>query len=247
LLLCGLRKAFDTAPRNNLWNRLEEIKVPFELRVAAIRLYENVISKLKRNERWLKDIECNIGVKQGWCLFPTLFGIYINKLEGYLEEAGCVGTILVGIVIILLLYVDDIVLLTRFPSDLDKQLRFLKDFCFTMGITVNTDRTKFMIMKSKKETYANFMYGNSNLEEVPYYRYLGIDIHHKLNWNYSIEKRINGGWKAYFGLENNCKTENLVMWDRKKFLFETLVTHVILYECEVWGCSISRESWRNIE
>ena len=40
---------------------------------------------------------------------------------------------------------------------------------------------------------------------------------------------------------------NLVMWDRKKFLFETLVTPVILYGCEVWGCSISRESWRKIE
>ena len=45
------------------------------------------------------------------------------------------------------------------------------------------------------------MYDNNNLEEVSSYKYLGIDIHHKLNWNYSIEKRINGGWKAYFGLE----------------------------------------------
>ena len=47
-----------------------------------------------------------------------------------------------------------------------------------------------------------FFYDNNSLEEVPSYKYLGIDIHHKLNWNYSIEKRINGGWKAYYGLEN---------------------------------------------
>jgi len=58
---------------------------------------------------------------------------------------------------------------------------------------------------------------------------------------------INEGWKAYFGLENNCKTENLVMWDNKKFLFETLVIPVILYGCEFWDCSVSRESLRNIE
>ena len=32
---------------------------------------------------------------------------------------------------------------------------------------------------------------------------------------------INGGCKAYFGLENNCKAANLVMWDKKKLLFET--------------------------
>ena len=38
-----------------------------------------------------------------------------------------------------------------------------------------------------------------------------------------------------------------MMWDKKKLLFETLVTPIILYGCEVWGCSISRESWRKIE
>ena len=53
------RKAFDTVPRNNLWNILEELNVPFELRATAIRLYENVIAKLKSNEGWSKDIKCN--------------------------------------------------------------------------------------------------------------------------------------------------------------------------------------------
>lgn len=43
------RKAFDMVPKNNLWNTLEELKCPFELRVVAIRLCENVISKLKSN------------------------------------------------------------------------------------------------------------------------------------------------------------------------------------------------------
>jgi len=134
------------------------------------------------------------------------------------------------------------------PHDLDKQLRLLKDFCSTIiGMTVNIDKTKVMIIKSKKDTYANFVYDNNNLEEVSSYKYLWIDIHHKLNSNYNIEKMINGGWKAYFGLENNCKATNLVMWDKKKLLLETLVTPVILYGCEVWDCRISRESWINIE
>ena len=130
------RKAFNMVPRNNLWNRLEELNFPFELRAASIRLYENVISKLKINEGWSQDIKCNIGVKQGCPLSPTLFGIYIDKLEGCLEEARCAGTILAGIVIILLLYVDDIFLLARCPSDLDKKLILLKDLCSTMDNSV---------------------------------------------------------------------------------------------------------------
>ena len=95
------------------------------MRATAIRLYEDVISKFKSNKEWSKDIKCSIGVKKGFPLSPTLFGIYIDKLEDCLEEAGCADTFLAGIVIILLLYADDIILLARDPSDLDKQLRLL--------------------------------------------------------------------------------------------------------------------------
>jgi hypothetical protein len=89
-------------------------------------------------------------VKQGCPLSPTLFGIYIDKLEDCLEKEGCVGPTLIGIVINLLLYVDDIVLMERSPHDLENQLRILKDFCSNMGMTVNTDKTKVMIIKSNK-------------------------------------------------------------------------------------------------
>ena len=99
-----------------------------------------------------------------------------------------------------------------------------------------------MIIKSNKITYDNFSYDNNILEKVILYKYLGINIHHNLNWNYSIEKRINGGWRAYYGLENNCKLVDLWLWDKKKILFETLVTLVILYGCEVLGWNIYRES-----
>jgi hypothetical protein len=105
ILCCfvDFRKTFDMVPRKNLWNRLEEIKVPLELRVASIRMYENVISKFKTTKGCSKDINYNIGVKQGCPLSPTLFRIYIDKLEECLEKAGCVGPTLTGIVINLLL------------------------------------------------------------------------------------------------------------------------------------------------
>jgi hypothetical protein len=104
-----------------------------------------------------------------------------------------------------------------------------------------------MIIKYKRITYDTFVYENNSLEKVSSYKYLGIDIHHKLNWNYSIEQRINGGWKYYYGLENNCKSADLWLWDLKKLLFHTLFTSVILYGSEFLGCNISRESSRKIE
>ena len=62
-----------------------------------------------------------------------------------------------------------------------------------MGMTINTDKTMAMIIKSNKIPYDTFVYDNNNLEEVNSYKYLGIDLDYKLNWNYNIEKRIIGG------------------------------------------------------
>jgi len=140
--------------------------VSFELRDVAIRFHENIIAKFKNIEGWSKKINCNIGVKRGCPLSPTLSGIYIHNLEECLEKEGCFGPILTGIVINLLLYADDIVLMSRSPHDLENQLRILKYFGSNMGMIVNTNKTKVMIIKSNKITYDTFVYDNNNLEEV---------------------------------------------------------------------------------
>jgi hypothetical protein len=50
-----------------------------------------------------------------------------------------------------------------------------------MGMIVNTGKIKVMIIKSKNITYNTFVYDDNNLEEVSSYKYLRINIHHKLN------------------------------------------------------------------
>ena len=105
--------------------------------ISKFKNNENIISKFKNTQGWSKDINFNIGVKQRCHLSPSLFGIYIEKLEDCLEEPGCVIPTLIFIFINLLLYPDDIVLMVRSPHDIGKQLRILKDFCSNMGMTVN--------------------------------------------------------------------------------------------------------------
>jgi hypothetical protein len=106
----------------------------------------------------------NVSIKQDCPLSPTIFGIYFDKLEPCWEEVGCAGT--VSISITLLLYINDIVLLARSPYELEKQLRILKDFCFSIGMSVKIDKTKVMILKSKEITYHIFSYDNDNSEQV---------------------------------------------------------------------------------
>jgi hypothetical protein len=82
------------------------------------------------------------------------------------------------------------------------------------------------------------MYDINIFKEVNLYKYLKINLHHKLNWNYSIEKMINGGLNAYYGVENNCKSPNSWFWDDKKLLFEILVT-LLSYMVAKFGVATS--------
>ena len=69
-------------------------------------------------------------------------------------------------IVIIFLYIDDIVLLARFTSILNKKLRILKDFYSSMDMIINIDKTKVMIIKSDEVIYAHFLFDNNILEEV---------------------------------------------------------------------------------
>ena len=85
------------------------------------------------------------------------------------------------------------------------------------------------------------------MEIVEEYKYLGIIFHNRLNLEACGAKRIQGGWRAFYLLQNRCR--ELELWDRKtkKALFGLLVTLVVLYGCEFWGRSMSDHKWRQLE
>ena len=58
----------------------------------------------------------NISVKQGCPPFPTLFGMYIDELEKYLDEINGGSMCLFDMVVAILLYVNDVVLLPTLGS-----------------------------------------------------------------------------------------------------------------------------------
>ena len=66
-----LKKSLDILPRSGLWNRMVEIGMPLEYRVAIAQLYEQVRCQLKIENGFLEHFLSNMGVKQGCPLSPT--------------------------------------------------------------------------------------------------------------------------------------------------------------------------------
>ena len=133
----------------------------------------------------------DIGVKQ-WCpLSPTLFGLYIEKLEVWLSRTNGESVHLAGYVVKLLLYVDDIILISKITHGLRKHLKALEHFCQEVGMQVNITKTKIVIFSlNKKDKPITFLFKGNPLEIVKEYKYIGIDFNYKLSWETCRVKRI---------------------------------------------------------
>lgn len=85
----------------------------------------------------LRLIHCTIGVKEGCPLSPTLFGLYIGEISDYVDREGCRGASLAGTWIPLLLYADDIVLISDSPQGLQQHVDALHAYVEDREWSVN--------------------------------------------------------------------------------------------------------------
>ena len=89
-------------------------------------------------------VASTIGMRQGCPLSHALVGLYIDEVSHYIDRFGGVGACLAGIAIQMLLYADDIMLISDSPEGLPRHLNALKLFCTDKGFLINMDKTKVM-------------------------------------------------------------------------------------------------------
>jgi len=73
---------------------------------------------------------------------------------------------MVKIIIIFLLYVDDIVLFEKMFDVVHKKLKCLQPFCKIDELIINIDKTNIMVIKSNKIIYPLISFGDNTLEQV---------------------------------------------------------------------------------
>lgn len=169
-------KAFDFVVRDILWFKLIKLGIRGKMFNIIKSIYNSVKSRVKHDNTLSDLFTCNIGVRQGECLSPFLFAMYVNDLEAELAVKGISG-IDIGIInLYILLYADDIILFGKTPEDLQSSLSALEEYCKRWKLTVNTDKTKIMIFRKGGRLPNNlaFIYNNVNIEIVNKFCYLGV-------------------------------------------------------------------------
>ena len=121
-----------------LWKFLMSINQIFENRVGLnVIVIDNCFSCN------LKGTVIIIINRQGDNLAPTLFTLYINDLIPVINELD-VGVSICDSKVSILLYADDIVLLSDSPYGVQQQLNILKDWLKTWHMKANVDKTKIV-------------------------------------------------------------------------------------------------------
>jgi hypothetical protein len=114
------RKAFNTVPCDLLWQVLVEMGIVGCFMQCLQNMYsQDNVRVMHPIEGLLARFSCGIGVKQGCPLSPLLFGLYLDRLEKHLNAFdGDSPPQLANIVVKLLLYADDLALMSETPQGL---------------------------------------------------------------------------------------------------------------------------------
>ena len=228
-------KAFDSVPRNKLFDKLRTVGIKGRVLEVLMSMYSNDKSAVKIKNKISQSFLCHNGVKQGCMLSPTLFNIYLSDLPENI--ASTTEVMLSERHTNCLLYADDLVIFAISAKGLQRILNKLESYCEKVGLTVNLDKTKVMIFNNSGKSLNNysFKYGTKKLENAKSYRYLGLTLCPYGNFTLARQELKKASLKALFKLRKemgNHFSENIKLTIK---LYDALISPILMYGSEIWG------------
>ena len=156
-------------------------------------------------------------------------GTYLNKSYGV-----CIG----DIIMMHLLWADDLQLVSEGEDSMQKLLNGLFIFCKNNQTVVNEIKTKCMTFGKIKSV--NLIFNGNSIEQVHRYKCLGTMINSTLRSNSNIfegnaEYLCTKANKAIYAMANRTKYINPLSPHIKFHLFSSLVKPILTYGAEIWA------------
>ena len=201
-------------------------------------MYKDTLSAVKLNQYITNWFITELGVQQGDNLFPTLFAVYLNDLAINLNNMN-LGITIDGLHICILLYADDVVIISENESNLQKMLTYVQEWCSKWEMKVNVAKTKIVHFRKTRKKKTNFIFsiGNDRLDIVSSYRYLGVIFGENLMFQQCSENLYASTGQALSSIISKFKTFTYGTAGCKTFttLYNTGVRSILDYGSEVWS------------
>ena len=227
----------DYVVRDNLWYKLVKLGLRGKILNILKSMYSSVKSRVKFDNKLGGEFCCNLGVRQGECLSPLLFSLYLNDIEDTFVNSGLEGIDIDMFKMFMLLYADDIVIFANSAEELQQSLDVLLNYCNRWKLTVNVSKTKVMVFRKGGMLPRNmaFFYNGERLEIVKEFKYLGMVF--TIGGSFSEAQNTLAGQaqKAIFKLNKYLYKFTYISPKHKLDLFDKLISPILNYSSEVWG------------
>jgi len=173
------------------------------------------------------------GVRQGCLLSPLLFSLFINDLPSELEGGVLIGNIRLKI----LLYADDIVIITDHPLSLQYNINIIERYCERWNLELNLQKSKIMVFRKGGRLSARekWHFRGEEIEIVNRYKYLGVILTPRLSFIPHLESRISN---AKIGINQLLPTffvKDGISLGAKMRVFNAICRAIVCYAGQVWG------------
>ena len=230
------RKAYDCINRDILWGRLSSIGVSGKLFGAIKSLYSSISSCVRISHLTTDWFNVSSGLRQGCCLSPLLFHLFINEVALQIKSLGK-GVQVGNDIVSILLYADDVVPLPDNPTDIQLMIDSLLDWCNTNGMAINSKKSNVVHFRPNSEPRSNFEFscGTKKLAAADRYSYLGITLTEFLDFDATAKIIAQSASRALGLLIAKYKNMGGMPYDVFTKLYESTVWPIISYGAAVRG------------
>ena len=111
-----------------------------------------------------------------------------------------------------------------------------------IGLEVNADKTKYMIMSRDQNVGRShsIKIDNSSIERVEEFKYFGTMLTNKNSIREEIKSRLKLGNACYSSVQN-LLSSSLLSKKLKIKIYRTIILPVVLYGCETWLLTLREE------
>jgi len=156
------KQAYDTIPKDALWEHLQRICMPTCLLKIIQNLYDADEYVLVDGTKQAR-VRPSRGVKQGCPLSPLLFSLYVNDVDCIAEGVCGAVTGVNDAQVTHMLYADDLCLTANQANQLQLMLNRLSGYALRKGLIVNTSKSEVVHFNSRGTNVPVFTLGGPHL------------------------------------------------------------------------------------
>ena len=231
-----LEKAFDRVDRQLLFYKLRSMGLGGKLYQSIKGIYANPMAAVNINEYITGSFVSDFGVRQGDPLSPTLFSLFLNDLAEEIKNTG-LGINMNDRSLNILLYADDLALITESETDLQTLLSILYNWCQKWRMKVNVKKTKVVHFRCKNVVQSDFQfkYGDNTVDIVEKYKYLGLILDEYLDYQVTATVLANSAGRALGSIQNKFNQLKGLGYNTYSKMYSSGVIPIMDYCSGIWG------------